>query len=87
MKILVVVACSVPSLVATAGICAAALAAPVHAEPVDEPCPLTVSLVCRLVPIVPSLDGDVDYTQHQSGAGIVAPESALPVDPCASSCI
>lgn len=66
---------------------AVVLASPVHAEPADEPCALAVSLLCRFVPIAPELDGDVDYTQQQPGAGILAPESARPVDPCISGCI
>ena len=70
-----------------ASITSVVMASPVHAEPVDEPCALAVSLFCRFVPIAPSLDGDVDYTQQQPGAGILAPESAQPVDPCVSGCI
>ncbi|WNG83558.1 fibronectin-binding protein [Mycobacterium sp. ITM-2016-00316] len=62
-------------------------AAPVHADPLDEPCALAVSLLCRFMPIAPELEGDVDYTQQQTGAGILAPESAQPVDPCAGGCI
>lgn len=87
MRIPTVATFWVPSLVAAAGIGAVVLAAPGHAEPVDEPCPLTVSLLCRFVPIAPSLDGDIDYSQNHSGEGILAPESALPVDPCVSGCI
>ncbi|WP_019509889.1 MULTISPECIES: hypothetical protein [Mycobacteriaceae] len=66
---------------------AVVLASPVHAEPADGPCALAVSLFCRFVPIAPALDGDVDYTQQQPGAGMLAPESAQPVDPCVSGCI
>lgn len=65
----------------------AATAPPVRAEPTVDPCPWAVSLLCRFVPIAPDLDGDVDYTQQQSGAGVLAPESARPADPCASGCI
>lgn len=74
-------------IIAAVGATALCVAAPVHAEPAKEPCPLAVSLWCRFVPIAPSLDGDVDYTQQQSGVGVLAPESALPVDPCVSGCI
>ncbi len=62
-------------------------ASPVHADPLDEPCTFAASLLCRFMPIAPELDGDVDYTQQQTGAGILAPESAQPVDPCAGGCI
>ena len=78
---------AVVAIAVAAFIAAVVLASPVHAEPVDEPCALAVSLLCRFVPIAPSLDGDVDYTQQQPGAGILAPESAQPVDPCVSGCI
>ncbi|MGU3652782.1 fibronectin-binding protein [Mycolicibacterium sp. A43C] len=81
-----VVATAVAASIA-ASIASVVMASPVHAEPVDEPCALAVSLLCRFVPIAPSLDGDVDYTQQQPGAGILAPESAQPVDPCISGCI
>lgn len=57
-----------------------------HAE---DPCALAVSLLCRFMPIAPDLEGDVDYTQQlPAGAdAVLAPESAVPADPCASGCI
>ncbi|MGN7780405.1 fibronectin-binding protein [Mycolicibacterium sp. 22603] len=77
----------VPATLVAAAVAGVVVAAPVHAEPVDEPCALALSLFCRFVPVAPTLDGDVDYTQQQPGAGILMPESAQPVDPCVSGCI
>lgn len=78
----------VTAVAVTAGVAAAVVgASPVHADPLDEPCALAVSLLCRFMPIAPELEGDVDYTRQQTGAGILAPESARPVDPCAGGCI
>lgn len=78
----------VTAIAVAVGVAAAVVgASPVHADPLDEPCALAVSLLCRFMPIAPELDGDVDYTPQQTGAGILAPESAQPVDPCASGCI
>lgn len=77
--------------IATIGVLTAALAlAPeAAAEPAEPPCDLALSLLCRLVPTAPDLEGDVDLTNQQPGtdSGLLLPDSAPPVDPCASGCI
>jgi hypothetical protein len=37
-------------------------AVPASAEPVDDPCQLAVTLLCRFLPIAPQLDHDVDLS-------------------------
>ncbi|WP_370501109.1 fibronectin-binding protein [Mycolicibacterium sp. jd] len=39
--------------------------APAGAEPADNPCALTSVFFCRLLPIAPDLEGDIDLTQQQ----------------------
>jgi hypothetical protein len=49
---------------AVAGLCCAA---PAGAHPVDDPCraagTVSVNFLCRMMPIAPTLDHDVDLTQ------------------------
>lgn len=85
--------------VAAGGMCASVvLATPAVAEPVEDPCGLAVTLLCRFAPIAPSLDHDVDLTQdsavvngQQLPRTPEAPEGAveerIPPDPCATGCI
>ncbi len=53
------------ALIVAAAFVAASLgaAAPADADPGDHQCPLAVSLMCRLLPIAPGLDHDIDLTQ------------------------
>ncbi|OBF37456.1 hypothetical protein A5719_21850 [Mycolicibacterium peregrinum] len=59
------------------------------AEPAEDPCGLTFSLFCRLVPIVPELEHSVDLTVNQPPVDPAAPppESMPPPDPCAAGCV
>jgi hypothetical protein len=59
------------------------------AAPADDPCPLAAALLCRFVPIVPELDGDVDLTKQMppDDPAAPAPDSLPPVDICASGCV
>jgi hypothetical protein len=64
------------------------LTAPARADPVDDPCELTVLLFCRLLPIEPELDGDLDLTKQLPLADPTAPHpgSLPPADICANGC-
>jgi hypothetical protein len=66
----------------------AVLSAPACASPVDDPCPLAMSLICHFVPIAPDLDHDVDLTTPPSPGDPTEPpeESLPPVDLCARGC-
>jgi hypothetical protein len=64
------------------------LAAPASAEPGDNPCELAITFLCRIVPVAPDLDHDVDLTQQQPVDPNAPPPESLPVvDPCAAGCI
>ena len=83
-------------LIATVAAVAAALsmAAPAAADPVDDPCQLAVSFLCRFMPMAPGLDHDIDLTQNsgtlngqrlqQMPAGEL-PEDAPPAPVCGAS--
>jgi hypothetical protein len=66
-----------------------AFAIPAAADPSDDPCPLAMFFICRMVPVAPNLDGDVDLTTQQPPAdtGAPAPDSLPPADICARGCI
>jgi len=65
------------------------LATPATADPAEDPCRLAISLLCRMVPIAPELDHDVDLTQNQPPADppVPLPENVTPSDPCVAECI
>jgi hypothetical protein len=64
------------------------LAAPVDAQPGDNPCEFAINYFCKFMPIAPDLEGDVDLTQQQSVDPNAPPPESLPVvDPCAAGCI
>jgi len=65
------------------------LAVPAGAGPVDDPCQLAVVFVCRLLPIAPDLEGDVDLTTQLPPADPAAlpPDSLQPADICANGCV
>ncbi len=70
------------SIVILGGLAAALLAAaPAQADP-DNPCELAVNFLCRMVPIAPDLDHDIDLTVQSPGAS-PAPADQPPVDPAA----
>jgi hypothetical protein len=80
-----------PALLAAlvaAAIAASMTAAPPAAGAPPDPCALAVSLFCRLVPVAPYLDGDVDLTiSPPSDPSAPPPESFRPTNPCAAGCI
>jgi hypothetical protein len=43
------------------------LAAPAGADPGFDPCHSTITFICRMLPIMPDLDHDVDLTQDPDG--------------------
>lgn len=73
------------------------LAAPANADPADDLCGHTVSLICGFLPIAPALEHDVDLTQESATLnGVQLPRSPAQsglqdegVRPsgCASGCI
>jgi hypothetical protein len=65
------------------------MAVPVAADPGSNPCQLAFSLFCRMVPIAPDLDRNLDLTQGQPPADPAAPlpEDLPPPDPCAAGCV
>jgi hypothetical protein len=67
----------------------AALTIPAAADPSADPCPLAMVLICRMVPVAPNLEGDVDLTKQQPPADPLAPapDSLPPADNCARGCI
>jgi hypothetical protein len=61
-------------------------AAPAHADPSDDPCRGLATLVCRLVPMAPDSEGDVDLTTNQPQVPASAAESLPPYDVCSNGC-
>jgi hypothetical protein len=72
------------------------IAAPAGADPVDDPCQLGLSFLCRFMPIAPGLDHDIDLTKGsdtlngqqlpQIPDGGQVPDGTPPTDPCGSGC-
>jgi hypothetical protein len=65
------------------------LAANSGADPSDDPCPLAMALLCRLVPTAPDFNGDVDLTTLQPSVvpPVSEPGVPLPIDICSNGCI
>lgn len=85
------------SIIAVAAIASAVgVAAPASADPVDDPCQLGVTLLCRFMPMAPGLDHDIDLTQGsgtvngqqlpQTPDGGPLPDGTPPVSPCPLGC-
>jgi hypothetical protein len=74
------------TLLATAPV---AMATPAAADPGSNPCQLAFSPFCRMVPIAPDLDRNLDLTQGQPPADPAAtlPDDFPPPDPCAAGCV
>ena len=54
------------------------LAAPAAAAPGDDPCPLAMAFLCRMLPVAPDLDHDIDLTQDSATInGDVLPQMPL----------
>jgi hypothetical protein len=66
-----------------------ALAPTAGADPSDDSCPLSMVLLCRLIPTAPDLDGDVDLTKQQPPADSTASpvDPSMPADVCSNGCI
>jgi hypothetical protein len=79
------------TVIAAAGAVAVAgmLATPANADPIEDPCDLAVTFLCRFVPTAPQLEGDVDLTQQLPPVDPNAPlpESLPPAPICAAGCI
>ena len=65
------------------------LAVPASAAPADDPCQGAMVLFCRLLPIAPELEGDVDLTKQMpaSDPAALLPDSLPPADICANGCV
>lgn len=78
------------AILVTAFLTAYAVALPVAAaaEPVTDPCSLSVTLLCHFVPMAPDWEGDIDLTQNQPPAdpAVPEPESREPSDYCFNGC-
>jgi len=73
---------------ATALAAATLFAIPASADPGDNPCELAINFLCRIVPIAPDLDHDLDLTNQQPADPNAPPPDSLPaVNPCAAGCI
>jgi hypothetical protein len=81
----------VAALIGSIGVVASALLLPATstADPSDDPCPLAVPFLCRVLPIAPELDGDVDLTKQVplTGPAAPAPDSLPSAEICASGCV
>jgi hypothetical protein len=55
------------------------------ADQEDDPCPLSLALLCRMLPIAPELDGDVDLTKPTvpPDPGAASQEPPAPAAPAA----
>lgn len=47
------------------------------ADPVEDPCQLGVTLLCRFFPVAPHLEGDVDLTRGRPPADPAAPDPEM----------
>jgi hypothetical protein len=65
------------------------LSIPAGADPSDLSCPLAMFFICKMVPVAPDLDGDVDLTKQQPPVdpAAPAPDSLPPADICARGCV
>ena len=73
---------------ATALAVATLFAVPASADPSDNPCELAINFLCRIVPIAPDLDHDLDLTQqHPVDPNAPPPDSLPATDPCVAGCI
>ncbi|TPG36420.1 fibronectin-binding protein [Mycolicibacterium hodleri] len=71
-------------------------AAPAGADPSDDQCPLSVTILCRFLPIAPGLDHDIDLTQGPGSLNGQAlpemphsgqsPEDVPPAQICPTGC-
>jgi hypothetical protein len=67
---------------------AVSLSGPAAADNSGGPCTLTLSLLCRLVPMAPDLDHDVDLTTQLPPADPNSPAavSSGPANVCGTEC-
>lgn len=59
------------------------------ADPGSDPCAQTTIPFCRLIPMMPDREGDIDLTQQQPPAppGPAPGETRIPTDLCAQGCL
>lgn len=64
------------------------LTVPAGADPADDPCQFAMVFFCRLLPMAPALDGDVDLTKQVPGAdpAELPPDSLPTAGICAEGC-
>lgn len=59
-----------------------------NADPSEDPCASVISILCRLVPIAPQLDGDIDLTTQQPvDPAVLSKEWRTPTNICTAGCI
>lgn len=58
------------------------------ADPMTDPCSLSVTFLCHFVPMAPDWEGDIDLTRDAPPADptIAEPESREPADYCVNGC-
>lgn len=75
---------------AASSIVALSLLAPAAAgaDPVSDPCSLAIVVFCRLLPMAPGLDHDIDLTTQYPAPdpSAPAPDSLPPADICPRGC-
>lgn len=60
-----------------------------RADPGDDPCSQSATFICRLIPMMPDQEGDIDLTKQQPPAppGPAPGETRVPTDLCAQGCV
>jgi hypothetical protein len=59
---------------------AVALSTPASADPGQDPCDLAFGFLCRMLPIAPDLDHDIDLTTDDPQSPFAVPVSPTPVE-------
>lgn len=82
----------VGAAIGVAAVGACWLAPTAAADPGDNPCPLSMALICHFLPVAPDgvdggEDGVIDLTTNQPAVDPQAPAELPPFDPCQRGCI
>jgi len=65
-----------------------AMSAPAYANPEGPPCNGIAGLLCKVIPMAPALEGDIDLTTNQPvDPSVPPPEDRRPADICANGCM
>lgn len=82
---------AIRAVAAVATLCAAtsASAATARADQGNDPCAQSAIPFCRLIPMMPDQEGDIDLTKQQPAAppGPAPAETRIPTDLCAQNCL